>query len=42
MDEAITAVVLEEVETYTLRRKKNAAWYIATWPIINIFLAAER
>ena len=42
LDEAMMAVVLEEVDTYVIHRQNNVAQYIATGPIIELCLIAER
>ena len=42
LDAEITAVGLEEVDTYVLHLYNTIAQYIATRPILEICLAAER
>ena len=42
LDAATTEVGLEELDTYVLCRQNNIAHYIATFPILEICLVAER
>ena len=42
LDEAITAVGMEEVEKYVLRHQNTVAQYITTWLILELCLAAEQ
>ena len=42
MTEEMLATVLEEVERYILCRQNNISLYIATHPILELCLEAER
>ena len=42
LDDAMAEVELQEVETYVSRRQNTVAQFIATRPIMDLCLAAER
>ena len=42
LDEVMTEVVLQEVETYIARRQNTVAQYIATRPIMDLCLTEVR
>ena len=42
LDSSIITMVLEEVETYVLRRQNTVSHYITTRPILEICMAAEQ
>ena len=42
MADVIRMAGLEELETYISRRNYTTAQYISTWPLLDLFLEAEK
>ena len=42
MADVIGMAGLEELETYISRRNYTTAQYISTWPLLDLFLEAEK